>query len=58
MTRGGPGYSTQLISTYMYQETFQSDAAGYASSIALAMLLFAGIVIAGFAILRKRGWQV
>lgn len=58
MTRGGPGYSTELIATYMYKEAFQSDMPGYASAIALTMLLFAGMVVGGLALLRRRGWDV
>mgnify|MGYP000867407552 CR=1 FL=1 len=58
MTGGGPGNATELIATYMYKEAMQSQAPGYASTIALAMALFSFIIIAGFGILKKRGWDI
>ncbi|MCM3339859.1 sugar ABC transporter permease [Paenibacillus sp. MER TA 81-3] len=58
MTGGGPGNATELIATYMYKEALQNQAPGYASSIALALALFSGIVIAVFGYLRKRGWEI
>jgi raffinose/stachyose/melibiose transport system permease protein len=58
MTNGGPGNATELISTYMYKEALQNQSPGYASSIALAMALLSGVVIAVFGILKKRGWEM
>jgi raffinose/stachyose/melibiose transport system permease protein len=58
MTGGGPGNATELIATYMYKLALQSQQPGYASTIALAMTFFSAIIIAGFAILRKRGWDI
>jgi len=58
MTGGGPGHATELIATYMYKEALQNHAPGYASSVALALALLSGIIIAAFGILRKRGWEM
>ena len=58
MTNGGPGNATELISTYMYKEALQNQAPGYASSIALAMDVLSGIIIAIFGILKKKGWEM
>ncbi|MEH7306992.1 carbohydrate ABC transporter permease [Neobacillus drentensis] len=58
MTNGGPGNATELISTYMYKEALQNQAPGYASSIALAMAVLSGIIIAIFGIMKKKGWEM
>jgi len=58
MTGGGPGHATELIATYMYKEALQNQAPGYASAVALAMTLLSLVVIAGFGILKKRGWDI
>jgi alpha-glucoside transport system permease protein len=39
MTRGGPGNSSEVIATQMYDELFQNGEGGYAASIAVVMLL-------------------
>jgi raffinose/stachyose/melibiose transport system permease protein len=58
MTGGGPGNATELIATYMYKQALYSQAPGYASTIALAMAFFSLIIILGFGILRRRGWDI
>jgi raffinose/stachyose/melibiose transport system permease protein len=58
MTGGGPGHATELIATYMYKEALQNQAPGYASALALAMTFLSLIVIAGFGILKKKGWDI
>lgn len=58
MTSGGPGNATELLSTYMYDLAIYSQQPGYASAVAFVMGIFAIIVIAGFSVLRKRGWDV
>jgi len=39
MTRGGPASSTEMLATYTYKEAFQSFNMGYASSLAVVILL-------------------
>jgi len=44
ITRGGPLNSSQLLSTYMYQTAFERYNGGYASTLAIGMILL-GIAI-------------
>lgn len=44
ITKGGPMDSSQLLSTYMYQKAFEHQNGGYASAIAIVMIVL-GIVI-------------
>lgn len=39
MTGGGPGNSSQVLATYMYQQGFFQNQMGYASALAVLMLL-------------------
>jgi alpha-glucoside transport system permease protein len=39
LTRGGPGNSSEVIATQMFDELFQNGEGGYAASIAVVMLL-------------------
>ena len=39
ITKGGPMNSSQLLSTYMYQTAFEKYNGGYASAIAVVMIL-------------------
>jgi multiple sugar transport system permease protein len=45
MTRGGPYNSTQLLSTYMFQESFTVLNLGYGSAIAVTIFLLAIVFI-------------
>ena len=40
MTQGGPGEATTNISIYLYDETFEAVRWGYASSVAIIVLIF------------------
>ncbi|WP_248559416.1 carbohydrate ABC transporter permease [Niallia sp. NCCP-28] len=44
MTGGGPNNSTELMATYMYEETFTNFNMGYGSSISFAMFLIALVI--------------
>jgi multiple sugar transport system permease protein len=44
MTDGGPGEATTNISVYIYDETFEAVRWGYASSVAIIILIFVSIL--------------
>ncbi|MFQ3544191.1 sugar ABC transporter permease [Halobacillus rhizosphaerae] len=46
MTDGGPNNSTELMATYMYEQTFTNFNMGYGSSISFSMFIIAFIVTA------------
>ncbi len=39
MTRGGPGYSSEVLSGYLYKAAFRQDEMGYACTIAVVLFL-------------------
>lgn len=45
LTGGGPNNSTQMLSTYMYFQTFQYNKVGYGTAIACLMVVFMLVVI-------------
>ena len=55
LTNGGPGQSSELLTTYMYKEAFTSLKFGYASAVAVAIVFEA--VVAVVIIVRFLGRQ-
>lgn len=45
LTNGGPNNATQVLSTYMYTQTFQYNNVGYGTAIACIMLVVSLVVI-------------
>lgn len=54
MTGGGPNNSTELMATYMYEQTFTNFNMGYGSGISFSMFIIAFIVIAIIVVLEQR----
>jgi raffinose/stachyose/melibiose transport system permease protein len=50
ITRGGPAHNSEVLGTYIYYSAFTVDRAGYASALAVILLIFA--ITLGFAQLR------
>lgn len=56
MTRGGPNRSTEVLGTYMYEQAFQLNAMGYASAIAVTVVLMAvGVSVVRLRVLKRVG---
>jgi raffinose/stachyose/melibiose transport system permease protein len=58
LTQGGPAGSSEVMGTLVFKNAFNRFEAGYASALGLTMSCFAGIMIAIFAVLRRRGWEI
>lgn len=54
MTAGGPANATQILSTYIFTTAFKKLDFGYASAIAVALLLLLFVYAAVFMALRRR----
>ena len=44
MTRGGPGFKTQLLTIYTYQQAFQFYQLGYGTAISLLILAVGAVL--------------
>jgi raffinose/stachyose/melibiose transport system permease protein len=53
LTQGGPGYSTQTLSTLLFNEAFLFDRYGFGMTLAVALLVL--VMVAAFAQLRFAG---
>ncbi len=58
LTQGGPAGSSEVLGTLVLKAALHNQEYGYASTIGLSMAFFAGIVIAIFTFLRRRGWEI
>jgi raffinose/stachyose/melibiose transport system permease protein len=58
LTQGGPAGASDVLGTLVYKQAFMRFEAGYASAIGLTMSFFAGLIIALFLYLRRRGWEI
>jgi raffinose/stachyose/melibiose transport system permease protein len=55
MTKGGPGRSTEIVGTYIFELAFRVQRVGYASGAALILLVI--ILCLTYAIMRIREQQ-
>jgi raffinose/stachyose/melibiose transport system permease protein len=58
LTRGGPAHASEVLSTMVYTAAFSGFEVGYAAAIALTMSFYCALVVLGFVILRRRGWEI
>ena len=58
LTSGGPANSSEVMSTYLYDNAFSRFDAGYAAGIGMMMSLWVALAVAGFVYLRRRGWEI
>jgi raffinose/stachyose/melibiose transport system permease protein len=58
LTQGGPAGTSEVLAVLVYKQAFNRFEAGYAAAIGLTMSFFAGLIIALFVWLRRRGWEI
>ncbi len=58
MTQGGPGHATELLSTWIYKKAFLMWQAGYASALAVILLLVSSVFIVIFLLLKQRRIEI
>ncbi len=58
LTRGGPAHASEVLATEAWRVAFSHFEAGYAAAIGLSMSFICAMVILGFIILRRRGWEI
>jgi len=55
MTKGGPGYATEVISTLLYRESFTNNNMGYGSAISVVLFaLITSVSLITLKYLRRR----
>ncbi|MFE5322123.1 carbohydrate ABC transporter permease [Paenibacillus sp. NPDC056579] len=54
MTGGGPAHSTELLASYMYNNTFNVFRYGYGSAVSTAIIILSMVLIVGSQYLMKR----
>lgn len=58
LTQGGPAHASEVLATEVFNSAFFRFEVGYAAAIGLSMSFIAAMVVTGFIILRRRGWQI
>ena len=48
LTQGGPGFSTETVSLYIYRTAFRFSDFGYAAAMSFVLLLFTNVISAGY----------
>ncbi len=55
LTNGGPGQASELLTTYMFKTAFRSTDFGYASSIAVFIVIECIVAVGLILLLLRRG---
>ena len=58
LTQGGPAHASEVLATEVFNSAFFRFEVGYAAAIGVSMSFIAAMVVTGFIILRRRGWQI
>lgn len=58
LTQGGPAHASEVLATEVFKSAFFRFEVGYAAAIGVSMSFIAAMVVTGFILLRRRGWQV
>jgi raffinose/stachyose/melibiose transport system permease protein len=58
LTQGGPAGASEVLGTLIYKNAFNRFDAGYAAAQGLMLSAFAGVLVGGFVLLRRRGWDI
>ncbi|RMB60228.1 carbohydrate ABC transporter permease [Tessaracoccus antarcticus] len=54
LTKGGPGNSSQLLSTWSYSLSFQSNKFGQGAAVADVLFLLSGLIIIGYTYVQRK----
>jgi raffinose/stachyose/melibiose transport system permease protein len=54
MTGGGPAQSTELLATYMYNNTFEIFRYGYGSAVSTLIIIISMVLVLGSQVMMKR----
>jgi raffinose/stachyose/melibiose transport system permease protein len=57
MTGGGPGGASEVMATLMYSKAFTEYEAGYAASLGIWMTAITALVLVGYQVVRRKGWE-
>jgi raffinose/stachyose/melibiose transport system permease protein len=57
-TQGGPAHASEVLATMVFDLAFHSFEVGYAAAIGVSMSFICGLVVVGFIMLRRRGWEI
>jgi len=61
LTYGGPGSATEVVSLFIYRTAFRFGSLGYASAMAVVLLVLTSIVVWGLlralGVERRLGWR-
>ncbi len=58
LTQGGPAHASEVLATEVFNSAFFRFEVGYAAAVGLSMSFIAAMVVTGFILLRRRGWQI
>ena len=58
LTQGGPANASDVLATVLFRSAFFRFEVGYAAAIGVSMSFICGLVVLGFVILRRMGWEI